>query len=188
MGIDKIKANVVAVGRPNKHDLGKANQLLVDFLKKKHSGTIFGFSCYWNKRAELEYTINLPHVPDHVVDPKVKVCDYPINFEDWRGTMKTNHVPIYFILHDGPKLVCSFEYSLANMKSDGLGSWFSVVQNEVHEFYNILKDDEGKIVPGRELNLLWGNGHTLFIPEAFRQYIKKNENSGLVGYLGGLSD
>jgi hypothetical protein len=171
MGIDKIKANIVAVGKPGKHDLGEANNLLTDSLKKSTDA----FSSYWNGDSKTVYTMNAPYLPNKVIDPKIIVYDYPINFEDWREALRTNHIPQGFFKHEGPKLVCSLEYSCSNIRRDKLEHEVGLIESEVHDFFNLFKSCENRIVPHRSLNLLWDNEYMLFIPEAFKQYIKRNE-------------
>ncbi len=184
MSVDKIRADFVVVGEPNQHYLEKANQLLVDFLKKEP----YGFSGCWNDTSCTTYTLNWIHLPGHVVDPNIIMYHYPINFEDWQRVMKADNIPEHFKLNNGPKLVCSFEYSLRNMGSKNLAEWFNGIEDQVQRFYGQLKFNEDEITPKREINLLWDNGHMLFLPESFKEYIKKNEESGVVGYLGHLTD
>lgn len=179
MSEGSIRADFVVIGELNKHYLGKANQLLLDFLKRECNNmpnAPLGFSSYWNNNnSQTIYTFNLPNLPDHVVGPKILMYDFPINFGDWRKGMITDEVPMRFKSDNSPKLVCFFEYSLEKVAFKNLTEWFNGIEGQVQKLYDKLRYDERGITPKWEFKLLWDNGRKLFVPESFRNCIKMNE-------------
>lgn len=177
MSGNRIRADFIVIGELNKHYLGKTNQLLLDFLKRECNNTpdnTLGFSSYWNN-SQTTYTFNLSNLPDYVVEPKILMYDFPINFDDWRKGMIVDDVPMRFKYDNNPKLVCFFEYSLEEVAFKNLTGWFNSIDGQVQKFYDKLRYDERGITPKWEFKLLWDNGLKLFVPESFKNCIKMNE-------------
>lgn len=175
MGVDinKVTANIVAVGKHGKHDLDEVNKLVMHFLKKDLDGTKYGFIARWDHDSKTVYTIAYPHLDDKMNDPKISVFDYPISFDAWSRTLKYSNLPENLFEDSGPKLICSLEASLSGNKFKSAKKLYG----NGNRCLELLKKSEAEIIPGRSLVLLLDNGHTLFTDKQFIDYIVRNKNS-----------
>lgn len=183
--IEQIRANIVAVGKIEKHNLDVANTLVMQHLKGNLG--VLGFTASCDNTSKLVYTSNITYKPDSREAPKITVYDYPVSFEDWRKAMEYRNVPSRFFKDDGPKLISDIEYKVSLEGWEKLDIKIAYMDDFINRLFFILKMGEGKIVPGRSLKLLYDNGNKLFMPYQFYFYLKKNRQSAGFAYTGKLS-